>query len=170
MNLLALVCLCLWLFLSGCSGPAQPKEELPLVVSGFTSRETVGEEPVFDLKASQAVMRRSQAAPVAMNIQDVHFTLFRASRKSALVSADTGLFHPEDKSVELRGRVIYNAVDDSFHVQAERMAWNPEVSLLSCETGVEGFFRSFQFTATRLDISRSRNVLNFHHSTFVGPG
>ncbi len=157
-------------FIGACGGAPQPKEELPLVVSGFTSRETVSEEPVFDLKASQAMMRQSSTSPVAMNIQDVRFTLFRAGRKSAIVSADTGLFHPTDKTVELQGRVVYNAFDDSFHVQAEKMAWDPAASILSCETGVEGFFRSFQFTATRLDISRSRNILQFHHSTFVGPG
>lgn len=158
--------------LTSCAGPARPPEEIPVVVSGFSSRESVGEDPLFDLKASQAWMHRADGSgtPSLMSIRDVLFTLFKEGQKSAVVSADTGLFYPGDNTVELRGGATYNAVDDSFHVHAEKMAWISSAGVLRCETDVEGAFRSFQFSADRLDIHRTRNVLHLHHATFVGPG
>ncbi|OGH55915.1 MAG: hypothetical protein A3G34_05250 [Candidatus Lindowbacteria bacterium RIFCSPLOWO2_12_FULL_62_27] len=177
---------------AGCAQPAPPKDTPALVVEGFSSMESKGEEPVFDLKASQAWLRQSVAGRIsasgapsagvsdagrrggapqeAMHIRDVRFTLFRGGRPSARIRADTGTYHPMDKSVELIGRVIYNAVDDSLYVRAEKMAWDPARSILSCETDVEGAFRQFQFTGDRLDITRGRDVLHLHNATFVGPG
>lgn len=157
-------------FCSGCAGPKPAPEEPPLMLSGFSSRETVGEEPIFDLKASQAALDRAAPDTSLMRIRDIRFTLFRRGRRSAVVSADSGVFHPTDKTVELRGRVVYNALDDSFQVRAETMAWDPKAAVLSCETNVEGVFRSYVFSGDRLDVDRARTVLRLRRATFAGPG
>lgn len=156
---------CLFL-LAACGSTVQPQESPRLQVDGFTSRETVGEEPMFDLKASKAKMFTEQN----MDIQDVRFTLFRNGVQSGLASANFGLFNPRDKTVELHGKVIYRAFDDSFQVQAQKMAWDPKASVLICETDVSGFFREFQFSADRLDIAQNRSAFHLKRATFSGPG
>ena len=105
-----------------------------------------------------------------MNIQDVRFTLFRKGIESGMVAANAGLFNPRNKTVELHGKVIYRALDDSFQVQAQKMAWDPKTSVLICETDVSGFFREFQFSADRLDIAQNRAVFHLRNATFSGPG
>lgn len=157
--------------LSACGRPPRVIEQPVLVVSGFTSRETSGEESLFDLSASTARMVPVLASeePI-MQIEGVKFVLFRQGQKSAAVSADSGSFDPKTKAVEFHGRVSYTALDDSFHVRSSNMAWDPESSTLICEHDVEGFFRDFQFTAARLDIARSRRVFYLQNATFVGPG
>lgn len=165
------------LIFSGCARLTPPPPEPVIQVSGFNSRESEGEDPVFDLTAARAIL---QSAPgdsnpkmisaSVMNIENVRFTVFSAGKKTGVVAADTGIYTPSLKTVELTGSVTYNALDDSFHVRAERMAWDPAMSVLSCETSVTGTFRHFDFTAERLDISRSRNVFILHSATFSGPG
>ena len=166
------------IFLLGCAGPARNLDQPLLVVLGFTSRESAGEDPVFDLSAAKAEMRVDPKMPgggleseqAMMNIEGVRFSMFRGGQKSGVVQADSGIFLPEDKSVELHGHVTYDALDDSFHVRSDKMAWDPRSARLICERDVEGQFRQFKFTADRLDMARSRNVFYLRNSTFIGPG
>ena len=185
----ALIVLCALLSLccAACGMTTRPVPEMIFTIHGFTTRETRGVEPVFDLSAAQAKMRLREGGfspgpanaegsdsagnpAESMDIQDVRFVVFRNGAKSGLISSDTGSFYPGDKIVELKGHVIYTALDDSFHLQAEKMAWDPKASILTCQDSVCGFFRNFEFTADRLDMTRSRNVFHLHNAKFEGPG
>ncbi len=162
----------------GC-GSRQPPAPAPaaLVVEGFNSRETAGEEPIFDLSAAEARVvssviassARDQRSGEVIDIRDVRFILFQNGAQSGRISADSGFFSPADKSVELHGRVTYTSVQDSLSLRAGRMSWNPRTSILRCDQAVEGSFRQFQFSADQMLLPRDRSVFHLQRATFSGP-
>ncbi|MBI4179631.1 LPS export ABC transporter periplasmic protein LptC [bacterium] len=168
---------------SGCSAQDSAPPPAPLSISGFSSRQTAGEDPQFDVTAGRAWM---MASSEDMVIQNVRFRLFRDGRPVGRASADTGFFYPELKNVELYGGVTYDADDDSLHIRSERMAWDSKTSILRCDTAVRGTLGAFSFSADQLDISRisrpaassagvsdadrTRSVMLLRNATFMGPG
>lgn len=165
---------------AGCARPHTPALVPDFEIIGFASRESVGDTPLFDLRAARAqVFLLENAVSVGtqlgletsvMSIHHVNLTLFRGGMRSGDVAGETGMFYPSTKVVELHGGVTYNAVDDSFHVEASSMEWQPGSALLVCKDDVTGNYRQFQFTADRIDISRARGVFRLWNAEFIGPG